>query len=31
MSDTSINPDLLSIGKKTLESEIDFEIESDDK
>ena len=30
-SDTNINLDLLSIGKKTLESEIDFEIESDDE
>ena len=31
MKDTNINPDLLSIGEKPLESEIDFEIESDDK
>ena len=31
ISDTNINLDLLSIGKKPLESEIDFEIESDDK
>ena len=29
--DTNINPDLLSIGKKPLECEIDFEIESDDE
>ena len=31
ISDTNINLDLLSIGKKSLESEIDFEIESDDE
>ena len=31
ISDTNINPELLSIGKKSLESEIDFEIESDDE
>ena len=31
ITDTNFNPDLLSIGKKPLESEIDFEIESDDK
>ena len=31
ISDTNINLDLLSIGKKPLESEIDFEIESDDE
>ena len=31
ISDTNFNPDLLSIGKKTLKSEIDFEIESDDE
>ena len=31
ISDTNINPDFLSIGKKPLESEIDFEIESDDE
>ena len=31
ISDTNINPYLLSIDKKTLESEIDFEIESDDE
>ena len=31
ISDANINPDLLSIGKKPLESETDFEIESDDE
>ena len=31
ISDININPVLLSIGKKTLETEIDFEIESDDE
>ena len=31
ISNTSINPDLLSIGKKPLESEIDYETESDDE
>ena len=31
ISDANVNPDLLSIGKKLLESEIDFEIESDDE
>ena len=31
ISDTNFNPDLLSIGKETLKSEIDFEIESDDE
>ena len=31
ISNANINPDLLSIGKKLLQSEIDFEIESDDK
>ena len=30
ITDTNFNPDLLSIGKKPLESEIDFEIESDE-
>ena len=30
IGDTNINPDLLLIGKKSLESQIDFEIESDD-
>ena len=29
ISDTNINPDLLSIGKRPLKSEIDFETESD--
>ena len=31
ISDKNINPDLLSIGKKTFEREVDFEIESDDE
>ena len=31
ISDTNINLDLLSIGEKPLESEIDFEIKSDGK
>ena len=31
ISNTSTNPDLLSIGKKPLESEIDYEIESNDE
>ena len=31
ISDTNINPDLLSIGKKLLQSETAFEIESDDE
>ena len=31
ISDTNINPNLLSIAKKILESGIDFEIESDDE
>ena len=31
ISDANINPDFLSIGKKPLESETDFEIESDDE
>ena len=29
--DTNINPNLLSIGRKPFENEIDFEIESDDE
>ena len=31
ISDTNINPNLLSIAKKILESGIDFEIESDNE
>ena len=31
ISDTNINPDLSSIGKKSLESEIELEIESDNE
>ena len=31
ISDTNINPDLLSIGKKPLESKTGFQIESDDE